>query len=143
MDWLSPIRQIFEFAFPFLERLPPIMALLWFTLVFFLPGFAWTLVFFKQINIIERIALSFGLSIAVVALSVLALNVLLGISITGLNSLLIISFITAIPIASYDLKRLFRWLFPQPPPSHNQGNRYRGTGQSWPGHIKFFFRAEN
>jgi len=108
MDWFSPIRAIFEFAFPFLERLPAIRALLGFVIVFFLPGFAWTLVFFKQINLIERIALSFGLSIAVVTLSILALNVLLGISITGLNSLLIIILVTIIPVVFYYLKRLVK-----------------------------------
>jgi len=105
MDWLSPIRQIFEFIFPFLEKLPAIRAILGFILVFFLPGFAWTLVFFKNINIIERVALSFGLSIAVVTLSILTLNVLLGIRITGLNSLLIIIIVTIIPVAFYYLKR--------------------------------------
>lgn len=108
MDWFSPIRQIFEFAFPFLERLPPVRALLGFILVFFLPGFAWTLVFFKQINIIERIALSFGLSIAVVTLSILTLNVLLGIRITGLNSVLIIIVATIIPVVFYYLKRFIQ-----------------------------------
>lgn len=108
MDWFSPIRQIFEFAFPFLERLPAVRALLGFILVFFLPGFAWTLVFFKQINIIERIALSFGLSIAVVTLSILTLNVLLGIRITGLNSVLIIIVATIIPIVFYYLKRFIQ-----------------------------------
>ncbi len=108
MDWFSPIRQIFEFAFPFLERLPAVRALLGFILVFFLPGFAWTLVFFKQINIIERIALSFGLSIAVVTLSILTLNVLLGIRITGLNSVLIIIVVTIIPVVFYYLKRFIQ-----------------------------------
>ncbi len=105
MDWLSPIRQIFEFIFPFLEKLPAIRAILGFILVFFLPGFAWTLVFFKEINVIERGALSFGLSIAMVTLSILALNVLLGIRITGLNSVLIIIVITIIPVVVYYLKR--------------------------------------
>ena len=105
MDWLSPIKQIFEFALPFLDKLPAIRAILGFILVFFLPGFAWTLVFFKQVNIIERIALSFGLSIAVVTLSILVLNVLIGVRITGLNSLLIIIVITIIPVAFYYLKR--------------------------------------
>jgi len=108
MDWLSPIRQIFEFVFPFLERLSVIRALLGFILVFFLPGFAWTLVFFKQIKVVERIALSFGLSIAVVTLSILASNVLLGVSITGFNSLLIIVVITIIPILFYYLRRLIK-----------------------------------
>ena len=104
MDW--SIGQIFEFAVPFLERLPTVRAILGFTLVFFLPGFAWTLVFFKRINVIERIALSFGLSIAVVTLSILILNVLIGIRISGANSLLIIIVITIIPVVFYYLQRL-------------------------------------
>jgi len=108
MDWLSPIKQIFEFALPFLEKLPAIRAILGFVLVFFLPGFAWTLVFFKNINVIERIALSFGLSIAVVTLSILVLNVLIGVRITGLNSLLIIIVVTIIPVAFYYLKRFVK-----------------------------------
>ena len=108
MDWLSPIRQIFEFVLPFFERLPVIRALLGFILVFFLPGFAWTLVFFKQIKLIERIVLSFGLSIAIVTLSILALNLLLGVSITGLNSLLIIVVVTIIPILIYYLRKLIK-----------------------------------
>lgn len=108
MDWLSPIRQIFEFALPFLERLPIIRAFLGFILVFFLPGFAWTLVFFRQINPIERIVLSLALSIAVVTLSILALNLLLGVSVTGLTSLLIIIVVTIIPVVFYYLKKLIK-----------------------------------
>jgi len=77
-----------------------------FILVFFIPGFAWTLVFFKQVNVLERIALSFGLSIAMVTLSILVLNKLIGIRITGLNSVLIILVITVVPIVVYYLNRL-------------------------------------
>ena len=107
MEWLSSIKEIFGFALPFLERLPVIRAVLGFILVFFLPGFAWTLVFFKgkQINVVERVALSFGLSIAVVALSILALNKLIGIRITGSNSVLIIIVITIIPVVVYCISR--------------------------------------
>ena len=110
MDWLSPIRTIFEFAFPFVEDLPIVRAILGFILVFFLPGFAWTLVFFnrRQINVIERIILSFGLSIAVVTLSIFSLNKLIGIRITGLNSILIIIGITIVPVAFYYLNRFIR-----------------------------------
>ncbi|MFC1911868.1 DUF1616 domain-containing protein [Chloroflexota bacterium] len=104
MDWFSPIRQVFDFSFPFLAGVPVIRGLLGFIIVFFLPGFAWTLVFFKQIKVIERIALSFGLSIALVTLSVLVLNLLFGVKITGLNSLLTIFGITIIPVAFYYLK---------------------------------------
>ncbi len=103
MDWL---RQILEQTLPFLDRLPLIRALLGSILVLFLPGFAWTLVFFKQIKVVERIALSFGLSIVMVTLVILALNVLFGVSITGLSSLLIIIAITLIPIFLYLFRRL-------------------------------------
>ncbi len=106
MGWLSPLRELFEFVFPFLERLPVIRALLGLIFVFFLPGFAWTLVFFRQINLIERIALSFGLSIAVVTLSLLFLDKLVGIKITGFNSVLVIIAITIIPAVLYYLNRL-------------------------------------
>lgn len=110
MDWLSSIKEIFEFALPFLDRLPIVRAILGFIFVFFLPGFAWTLVFFrgKQINLIERVVLSFGLSIAIVTLSLLSLNKLIGISITGVNSVLVIIVVTIIPVVFYYLNRLIR-----------------------------------
>ena len=100
------MEQILGWAIPFLDNVPVIRAILGLILVFFLPGFAWTLVFFKQINIVERIALAIGLSIALVTLSILALNVLLGIRITGLNALLVIIILTIVPVAIYYLKRL-------------------------------------
>ena len=102
MDWL---RELFESILPFLVRLSLLRAILGFILVFFLPGFAWTLVFFRRINVIERIALSFGLSIAVVTLSILALNKLVGVRITGFNSVLIIIGVTIVPVVIYYLKR--------------------------------------
>jgi len=92
--------------FGFIESLPVIRGILGFILVFFIPGFAWTLVFFRQVNVPERIALSFGLSIAAVTLSILVLNKLIGIRITGLNSVLIIIVITVVPIVVYYLNRL-------------------------------------
>jgi len=103
---LDSIRGLFEFAFPFLAQLSVLRAILGFILVFFLPGFAWTLVFFRQINILERIVLSFGLSIAVVTLSLLALNKLIEIRITGFNSALVIIVITIIPVVIYYLNKL-------------------------------------
>jgi uncharacterized membrane protein len=108
VEWLSPIREVFEFALPFLDSLPVVRAILGFVLVFFLPGFAWTLVFFggKQISIIERLALSFGLSIAVVTLSMLALNRVIGVKITGFNSVLIVVAVTIVPVIFYCFKRV-------------------------------------
>ena len=99
------MEQILGWAIPFLDNVPVIRATLGLILVFFLPGFAWTLVFFKQINIVERIALAIGLSIALVTLSILALNVLLGVRITGLNALLVIIILTIVPVVIYYLKR--------------------------------------
>lgn len=108
MDWLSEIREVIGSVVPFLDSLPAVRAILGFILVFFLPGFAWTLVFFnaRQVNIIERLALSVGLSIAVVALGIFALNRLIGFSITGLNAVLTIIAVTIIPMVIYSLKRL-------------------------------------
>ena len=108
MDWLTPIRELAGFIFPFLERLPIVRAILGFILVFFLPGFTWTLLFFRQISVIERTALSFGLSIVVVTLSLLFINRLFGIRITGFNSALVILFVTILPAVAYYLKKLFR-----------------------------------
>jgi len=108
VDWLSPLRELSGAIFPILEHLPVIRAVLGIILVFFLPGFAWTLVFFRQINVIERIALSFGLSMAVIILSVLFLNMMVGGRITGFNSALIIIAGTIIPLAFYYLSRLAR-----------------------------------
>ncbi|MFC1940831.1 hypothetical protein ACFLWL_00230 [Chloroflexota bacterium] len=108
MDWLSLIRELFGFIFPFLERLPIIRAILGFLLVFFLPGFAWTLVFFRRINIIERVTFSLALSIVVVTLSIFFMNRLIGISITGFNSTLVIIVVTILPVAAYYINKLIR-----------------------------------
>ena len=108
MDWLSPIRELFGFAFPILERLSIVRAILGFILVFFLPGFTWTFVFFKQINLIERVALSFGMSIAIVTLSLFSVNRLVGVRITGFNSAMVIIVVTILPVIAYYLNRLIR-----------------------------------
>ena len=59
----------------------------------------------RQINIIERLVLSVGISIAIVTLCILGLNILLDISITGINSVMIILVITIIPLVWYFFKR--------------------------------------
>lgn len=101
-EFLNPFVQFFS-------SVPALRAVIAFVLMFFLPGFAWTLVFFgdrRQINLLERLAMSIGLSIAIVVLCVLALNVLLHISITSFHTLLIILMITVIPIVWYCLRRI-------------------------------------
>ena len=70
------------------EALRAIIAL---PLVLFLPGYVWSRVFFGrgEIDSMERVALSFGLSIAIVPLSIFFLNKA-GMSITAVNSFLTI-----------------------------------------------------
>ena len=97
--------QLLESVIALAESLSIVRAILGFVIVFFVPGFAWTLVFFNRINIMERIALSFGLSIAAVTLSIMALNVLFGMRITGTNALLTIAVITIIALVLYALKK--------------------------------------
>ena len=103
MDWLSnAVRGFFAFALPIIDKAPVVRAIIGSLLVFFIPGFAWTLVFFKKdLTNIERVALSFGLSIALVTLSILFTNIVFHIRITGINSLLTIIVITIIPLAIY------------------------------------------
>ena len=74
-------------------------------LIFILPGFAWTLVLFHKLSIPERIVLSFGLSIATGTLSILVLNLLLGLKINFLNTVIVIIVITLIPLAIYFFRR--------------------------------------
>ncbi|MCE8425096.1 MAG: DUF1616 domain-containing protein [Candidatus Methanoperedens sp.] len=71
--------------------------------VLFLPGFAWSFVFFKkdEIDWIERIALSFGLSIAFVPLAVFWLNYFLGVKINLLNVSIVILVLTGTAAAIY------------------------------------------
>lgn len=66
-------------------------------IVLFVPGYALVKGLFKkrELDLIEEVALSIALSIAVVPLAVFYANQLLGIKITLVNSLLIIVFIVA------------------------------------------------
>lgn len=97
--------QILDTLIPSSGGLMVVRAALGVILVFFLPGFAWTLVFFRKINNIERAAISIGLSIALVTLSIIVLNVLFDVRINGLNALITIIVITVIPAGIYFLRR--------------------------------------
>ena len=107
MDWLSPIRELFALVSPVLERFPVIRVTLGLILVFFLPGFAWTLVFFRELDVIERVTISLALSIVVVTLSILLAS-MLGMKITGLNSTLVIIIVTILPALIYFLNNRIR-----------------------------------
>lgn len=82
--------------------------------VLFLPGFAWSWVFFgrDEIDWIERIALSFGLSIALVPLTVFWLNFFFEMRINLGNSFLVILVLTILAATIYFIKpRLGRKLY--------------------------------
>jgi uncharacterized membrane protein len=98
-------NEFLDFLVPFAERLPALRAIAGFIIVFFIPGFAWTLVFFHRVSIIERVVLSLGLSIALVTLGIIALHMLFGMRITGINSLVTIAIITALGITTFLVKR--------------------------------------
>ena len=107
MEWLTPLRAFFNALAAVMDELPLIRAAAGSVLIFFVPGFAWTLAIFgwRKISFIERMALSFGISVAVVVLSIITLNLAAGVRINGFNSVLIIMMATAIPMAIY----LIRW----------------------------------
>jgi uncharacterized membrane protein len=93
---------------PVLENVPVIRIIIGITLVFFAPGFTWTFVLFKQINHLERLVLSFALSLAIVTLSLLGLNAVMHIRITGLNAVLTILLLTIIPPVMYLMRRYIK-----------------------------------
>lgn len=86
-------------------------AIIGFLLVLFIPGYAFTWALFPkkdEIDIIERIALSIGLSISTVVLSIFVLNIFFKIRINLINSLLTILILTFIfsAIGYYRMNRL-------------------------------------
>lgn len=66
----------------------------------FAPGFAWSYIFFhqKELNWVERIVLSFGLSIVLMTLSVFALSKITGMPINLISSLVIILSLIAVAV---------------------------------------------
>lgn len=100
------LSQVFSAVVPFAESMPALRAILAAVIVFVMPGFAWTLAIFPQVNIIERAALSLGLSVAGVTLGVLALHLLFGMRINGNNALLYIIALTLVGLALYLVRRL-------------------------------------
>lgn len=89
--------------------------------ILFVPGFAWSYVFFakKDIDWIERVTLSVGLSIAVVPLTVFWLNWIFDIKITLLNTSLIVCALTALALACIWAR------------NHSWGNRSTEKAKSW------------
>ncbi|MEK6922735.1 MAG: DUF1616 domain-containing protein [Nanoarchaeota archaeon] len=89
------LTLLLSIKLPFLESLRIVFGSIF---VLFIPGYVMSFIFFKQIEIIERIALSFALSIAVVPLVMFYLN-LIGLKINLINSIIAISSIILISLA--------------------------------------------
>lgn len=100
MDLLSPLKELSGAFLPFLDNIPAVRVILGTILVFFLPGFAWTIVFFRQLKPLERIPISIALSIVVVTLSLLFASRIFGMVINGFNAVLIIVMATVLPVAA-------------------------------------------
>lgn len=83
---LSAIISLF-FKYNYFSSLRAILGL---TYVLFLPGYVVVRCFFKEVDWIEKTALSFGLSIALVILSVMFSNMLFKIPITALTNFFVI-----------------------------------------------------
>jgi uncharacterized membrane protein len=105
MDGITLINELIDWAVPFLDNIPLVRTILGIVLVFIAPGFAWSLVFFKQINRIERFVLSFALSLTLVTLTILGLNIVLNLPVNGLNALLTILLLTIIPLIIYFIRK--------------------------------------
>lgn len=98
------MNELLEYLVPFAQQVPALRAIVGFVVVLFLPGFAWSFVFFSRVSAIERIVLSLGLSIAIVTLGGLVLHVLFGLKVTGVNSLITIAVIIALGAVTYLIK---------------------------------------
>ena len=107
MSPLSPLTEIMDFVLPVFRYLPGLRMTLGVILVFLLPGLCWTLVFFRgrQVNMVERIALSFGISIAMVTLLIFVMNRVAGVAINGVSSLAAIAVLIVVPLAYYCVRR--------------------------------------
>ena len=76
--------------------------------VLFVPDFCWSFLFFKRksIDLVERIALSFGLSIALVPLTVFWLNWIFDMRITELSLILTVSVLSILAIILYKTRTI-------------------------------------
>ena len=93
-----------------MDAIDIIRAIIGIVLVMFLPGYVWSYVFFRknEIDTIERIAISFGLSISLVPLTIFFLNRLFDIKITFKNVLTTIVALIIIPLVILYVKN--KWL---------------------------------
>ena len=102
MDWVSSVMQTSD-SLPW--GIYYLRAIGGFALVFFIPGFTWTLVLFTKLNIVERIVLSFGLSMAIMAMISYIPSKVFGLPITVSNVLITTAAIVCIALALCAIRR--------------------------------------
>ena len=102
MDWVSSVTQTSDSLSWGIYYL---RAMGGFALVFFIPGFTWTLVLFRELHIMERIVLSFGLSMAIMAMISYIPSKAFGLPITVSNVLISTAAIVCIALALYAVRR--------------------------------------
>ena len=73
------------------------------------PGLAWGYLFYqrRQVGWIERLVIALGLSLVLIPLAVFWLNLTLGVKVTLLNVMLIVSGLTVVPLAYLALRARF------------------------------------
>jgi len=76
-----------------------------FLLIFIIPGLVWTLVIFRKLHIMERIVLSFGLSIAIVTLIVFVPSIAMDVPITATNTLISTAAAIGLALLLYALRK--------------------------------------
>ncbi|MFH1849981.1 MAG: DUF1616 domain-containing protein, partial [archaeon] len=111
--------------FPFLNA---VRAFLGFFYILFLPGYVIVRCFYDELDPIEKAALSFGLSIAVVILSIMFSNLILKIPITAAYNFLVI-------LAVIGIVLLLKW---KERPIQRLGDRIRHKLMRYPLLRKLF-----
>ncbi len=104
------LKDVIGFGASCLDYVPGLRAIVAVVLICFIPGFAWSFVFFtsEQVNKLERFVLSIALSIAMVTLSMFALNLGFDVKVTGSNAVINIIVITLLAVAFYFTRKHFK-----------------------------------
>jgi len=96
-------------GYPFFNSLRAVFGLVY---VLFLPGYVVVRLFYNEVGWIEKLAMSFGLSIALVILSVMITNMVFKIPITPLSNFLVLLAVMIITFLIYkkqnNIKKLFK-----------------------------------
>lgn len=74
-------------------------------LIFFLPGFLWSLFLFSTISWLERVPVSIGISLAITSVAGIVLSMLFHFPLNGTNTIIANIILTAIPFGLWIAKK--------------------------------------